>query len=1113
MKFHAYGGVAPCKKRLLHQTFLVMRLTFFFLFAAGIHVSAKTFSQRVHLTAKNIGLDRVLTIFQQQSGYSILWNQSEVERVSLPDVDIRDVPLTEALDQCFKDLPFSYSIKDNLVLIHKRVLPAVVLPLPPPEGIHGKVLDSTGRPLAGASVRVKGTRVGTQTDAMGAFSLPASYAKETLLISYVNYETLEVGLKGRLSLVVQLKPTTSELDETVIKGYYSTTQRLNTGNVSKVTAQDIADQPVTNVLAALDGRVPGMEVTQTTGIPGGAFNVEVRGRTAIDRTITDDQPLFVVDGIPLAANNSSLSTQPSALGDPTNLNFPGGLSPFNSLNPSDVESIEVLKDADATSIYGSRGANGVILITTKKGRAGKTKIDANVYSGFSKITRTIDMMNTPQYLAMRRQAFANDSVAMTPSNAYDVLVWDTTRYHNFPKMLGENPSHTLDANLSVSGGSANTQFLVGAAYHHESTVLPGNLYDQRISAHFNLNHTSDDKRLRITLSANYANDVNDLLNADLASYWFLPPNLILYDSTGKNLAWNEGGYQEQGPTSNPLAYTKRSYIATTNNLTTDILVSYNILRNLSVKVNAGYNNIQTSEVSLSPASAFAPGLGIQNSSVFSVSQFNSYIVEPQAEYNVNLGPGKLQLLAGGTIQSTKSDVLSITGEGYSSEDLMQSLTGATALLASRSASPYLYQAAFGRIGYNVRNKYLVNFTGRRDGSSRFGSDKQWADFGSAGAAWIFSEEPWIKKLSWLSFGKLRGSYGITGNDKISNYQFLDTWATTTTNYNGTSGLYPNKLFNPDYHWEKTDKLEEGLEMGFLHDRFLLTLVHFDNYSSNQLVQYKLPYITGFASVVANLPAKVRNSGWEVVLTTTNLKSRDFSWTTNFNITIPKNVLTAFPGLSNSSYKYSYVLGQSLNLIYKYKYTGVDPQTGLYTFRDVNKDGNLDQNDYQVSGNLDPKYYGGLGNSIRYKGFQLDFLFSFRKQMGMNYLGSIWMLPGDIAFNLPTAYTNTWTHPGQQATLQRLTQTFGDAYTSFNNFTTLSNGVYGNASFVRLKNVSLGYTFPASWSRQAHMSLCRIYLQAENLFTFTSYQVGDPETQNLATTPPLRTIVGGIQITL
>jgi hypothetical protein len=409
----------------------------------------------------------------------------------------------------------------------------------------------------------------------------------------------------------------------------------------------------------------------------------------------------------------------------------------------------------------------------------------------------------------------------------------------------------------------------------------------------------------------------------------------------------------------------------------------------------------------------------------------------------------------------------------------------------------------------------LNFSARRDGSSRFGPGKQFAGFGAVGAAWIFSKERlFTKNLPFISFGKLRASYGVTGNDKILNYQYLDTWEPTTNTYQGGVGLAPSRLFNPDYHWEKTTKLESALDLGFFRDRLLFSVAWYRNQSSNQLVQYKLPSTAGFASVVKNLPAEVENTGVELSISSINIRTGTFSWSTSANLTIPKNRLVSFPGLSLSSYATRYVEGQSLNLIYAYRYLGVDPASGLFLVEDINKDNAFNTKDYQILGSLDPLYYGGLENSFEFKGFRFDVFFQCTKQTGVAYLANSGFPPGSI-HNMPVEVLTRWQKPGDEALIQRFTQltsTSQPAYNAFSNLFLKSDGAYTDASYIRLKNISLSYTVNGKWLKRCGLSGLRLYASGQNLCTFTSYKGGDPETQNYLRLPPLKTIAGGIKIT-
>jgi len=969
--------------------------------------------------------------------------------------------------------------------------------------ITGKVTNEKGEPVTGAGIKVKGSSKGTVTNEKGEFQLDNLSADATLVISFIGYEPQEIKPAGKTYLQVQLKLSVSELDQVQIIAYGTTTKRLNTGDVSKITSEEIEKQPVSNVLAALEGRVPGLIITQANGLPGSAFKVQIRGQNSIAQ---GSDPLFVIDGVPFASNNTSLSQFSSAAGT--------GLSPFNSIIPADIESIEVLKDADATAIYGSRGANGVILITTKKGKSGKMQININAYSGTSRITAGPQMMNTKQYLQMRREALTNDKVTPTISNAPDLLLWDTSRYTDFKKLLIGGTANSTDAQGSVSGGSTNTQFLIGGGYHHESTIFPGDLADNRGSFHLNLGHSSTDQKFTMSFSAMYSSDKNNLISNDLTASLKLVPDLpALFDSTG-NLVWRQGGVRF----TNPLAYLKKTYTSQTNNLLSNLQFNYHILSYITLRTSLGYNTIQNTEVQLNPIAAQDPGLSPTGSSQFGSSMAKTWIVEPQAEYVKTILKGSLDILIGGTWQEQSNTSCSIYAAGYTSDNLLQSLGGASSLQAFNNYADYHYEALFGRINYDWQNKYLLNISARRDGSSRFGPGKQFGNFGAVGAAWIFSNESFFRNaLSFISFGKLRGSYGITGNDQIGDYNYLDTWSSTNLPYQGVSGLYPTQLFNPDYSWEINRKLEGAIELGFLKDRILLTTSYFRNRSSNQLVSYSLPAQTGFSGLpVANFPATVQNTGLEFTLTTKNIATKLFSWTSSFTLSVPRNKLVAFPGIATSSYASSLVVGQSLHVLYAPHFTGVNPTTGIFTFQTKNSNGIPSYpDDYFIEGNSDPKYYGGFRNSFSYKGWQLDIFFEGRKQMGTNYLLSVYnnLPPGRFSVgsgNQPIGVLDRWQKSGDLTSIQKVTATPSTAaYKTISTYTQSDAGIT-NASFVRLKNLSLSYAIPNNTTKKWHISLNRLYIQGQNLFTITKYKGTDPETQNVYALPPLKVITAGIQ---
>ncbi len=575
--------------------------------------------------------------------------------------------------------------------------------------ITGTVTDASGA-LPGVTVTVKGKLSGTITDENGYFSIAAT-SGDVLVFSFIGYKTVEIPVTDRSVIGVQLEVDAAMLDEVFINaGYYSVKDRERTGSIARVTSKDIEKQPVNNPLAAMQGRMSGVTITQNAGTPGSGFDIQIRGINSL--RAEGNEPLYVVDGVPYSSQS---------LGD-TQISggiLAGAFSPLNSINPSDIESIEVLKDADATAIYGSRGANGVVLITTKKGREGKTKFSVHSYTGIGNVTRTMKMMNTEQYLSMRREAFENDGITVYPPNAYDVNgTWDENRYTDWRKELIGGTAYYNNLQATMSGGSSSTQYLVSGTYRKETTVFPGDDHYDRIAVHTNLTHRSDDDKFNLSLSVNYSNDKNTIRASDLTfQAYVLPPNApALYDGEG-NLNWENGTFE------NPLANSLSQFENLTTNLIANSVISYKVLKNLELKTSLGYNDTRLKETRTMPSTMYNPAYGITsaNSMLFlNNGDRSSWIVEPQLNWTNQWSEHKLNILLGTTFQSQKSYRLSQMGMGFASNSLINSIGAATTVqIRNNQISEYRYQALFGRINYTFQDKYIINLTGRRDGSSRF----------------------------------------------------------------------------------------------------------------------------------------------------------------------------------------------------------------------------------------------------------------------------------------------------------------------------------------------------------------------------------------------------------
>ncbi len=942
------------------------------------------------------------------------------------------------------------------------------------------------QPLPGATIAVQDKQQQAISNEVGTFQIGAE-GSDTLVISYLGMQTLTVPINNRSTITADLKEDATALQEvTVNAGYYTVKEKERTGSIAKISAKDIEKQPVTNVLATMAGRMAGVEIIQDSGTPGGGFRIKIRGINSL--RADGNEPLYIIDGVPF-------SSEPIGYGETSGF-MPFTTSPLASIDPTDIESIEVLKDADATAIYGSRGANGVVLVTTKKGKVGKAAITAKASTAFGSVTKMLDLMDTPQYLKMRQEAFANDGYTQYPDYAYDVNgTWSDARYTDWQEQLIGGTAQFNDAQLSASGGSAATKYMLGGSYHTETSVMPGDFRYEKGGVHASLDHKAEGDRLGMHFSADYVAQKSTLPGVDLtaASRTLAPNAPALYNDDG-SLNW------ENSTWANPLAGLSSQFLSRTGSLNASAMLTYDILPELQLRSGFGFTDLSTNESRTSPSTMYDPAYGL--GSEYSYLNTNntsrrSWIVEPQLGWSRSFGKAKIEALAGGTFLSQRTNKLYMFGYNFTSNSLITDMASAanTDVLLS-DETMYKYQAFFARANYNYGGRYIINVTGRRDGSSRFGPGKQYANFGAVGAAWLFAGEKFLNDNRILSFGKLRASYGITGNDQIGDYQYFDTYAATGNNYQGVSGLAPSRLYNPAFGWESNKKLEVALELGFLKDRIFLSGSWYRNRSSDQLVGVPLPATTGFTSLTANLGATVQNSGIEFTLRTLNLQHNDFTWTTNLNVSANRNKLIEFPGLEGSSYAGRYVVGESVNIFRLYHFLGVDPETGLYDFEDANGDGQITfADDRSVVADLTPKFFGGMENQLSYKNFKLSFLFQFVKQKNFGYR------PGP-----PGTAINQLADLGADA-LPFTTGDNGEIITAYYRYSD-SDAAIVDASYIRLKNLALSYDVPLPSTAGIKF---RLSVTGQNLLTFTKYNNGDPELAYVSYLPPLRVCSVGAQL--
>lgn len=1150
------AGVFPERNRgrSITKILLVMKLTAILLTVTFLQVYASGSAQSVTLSGKDISLKQVFSAIKKQTGYVVFYNQNMLSGTRPVSLTVYNMPLRDLLMLVFKDQPVKYLIQDKTIILSRKSVndmnPASdrMLLNNPFIQIEGMIRSAEGDFLQGVSIRIKNSGNGTTTDNIGVFQLKRVQENAVIQISMIGYETLEftvskTGEKYQLTtsdkvtftadnaatpntifLTLYMKKSLSILDETQVIAYGKTSRRYSTGSIGTVKAEDIQKQPVMNVLQALEGRVAGLNITATTGNAAAPIKVEIRGRNSLNPNALSE-PLYIVDGVPqgalnvgaLMANNGANTGAVQA-----GMTNTYGESPLLYLNPRDIESIDVLKDADATAIYGARGANGVIIITTKRSKPGPTKFDLNITRGKTTIPRKLDLLSTEEYLAVRREALRNDGVQPDIYNAPDLMLWDQNKYTDWQDHFF-TPGEQISVNAGVSGGIAQTSYGLTANYHSQQELMNEGAKNIRGSFAGNIMHSSVNQKFQFSFSSRLS--VTDINAIGAGNYIYTPPNAPdIYNEKGE---FNFVPYRGMFGSNFPFNALKRPSESRTAFVSNSTRLSYEIISGLTVSANAGYNFSNNDNAYYSPAASGDPAFGAFSSAYFGKSSTNNWLVEPQVAYNAFIGKGNLSVQVGGSLQQVRNEGLTTLSVMFPNDNLIRSPNNAMANYLFEGSGEYKYNAGFAIVNFRWDNKYVVNLNARRDGSSKFGPGKQFGNFGSVGLAWILSEEKWMKKIlpSWWGFIKLRGSYGVTGSDAVDNYEFLTRWGNVTNpttgekiyDYNGTVGFNLLSPVNQDFRWESTNKLELSMNLGFFNDRINIEANYYRNRSGNQLTMVATPEYTGFSGVRANWAAVVENAGVEVSMNGRILDTKDWHLSANFNIATNKNKLVDYPGLEYSPYADRYSIGKSLNLKYLFHYIGINPATGDYAFEDHNKDGtisnfstvipNVPEDDRYIVYDLNPRYTGGFGMQVGYKGFALSGQFVFKKQLGEDPYMNLQVgtmknifLPRDVA-------ENHWKQPGDNALYPKYTAGV------LNHIFRDSDGAYTDASYLKLGTLVFSYDLPQGVIKKIRMQSCRFSINMQNVFTITSYRGIDPEVRQLTGgTPITRTIASALTFT-
>lgn len=994
--------------------------------------------------------------------------------------------------------------------------------------IFGKVIDEKDKsPMAGVTISTRGSKASVITGTDGGFSIKVTAKTTGLRFSYIGYDDKDVAVGSSSDpVVVMLALSSKALNEVVVVGYGKALKKDITGSIAQINGKEVENFPAPSFESAIQGKAPGVVVTSGSGKLGQAIQINIRGISSIS---ANSQPLYVVDGLPITT---------ASLSDGTN----DATNPVADINPNDIESIEVLKDASASAIYGARAGNGVILITTKKGKTGqKTAIELNTSHGTSNPARKWKFLDAKQYVALNRQAAIsdgtydfvnnisgyatlNDAIKDFTDNVYTPVLdqyslgtsWQTAAVNtNWQQALYHHNAPTNQVNLSATGGSDKTRFFVSGFYNTQQAVVINNHFS-RYGARFNIDHTASD---RFSFGLNMAVDRSQLDRVTNDNAFSTPGQLVAqlpispYIDPGTGLPNNQTLYPS-GIYDALFDFDKQVTFRTVGNAYGNL----KILPSLSFQSEFGTDILSLTENEFQGKES-QDGGGVGGGSLV-LSQSTTFNTNNYFTFTPNIGENhKLVAVAGMSYLQNDYEHAFASGSNFPS-DAVKNLTGSTTITgAASSGYRYSFLSYFLRGNYTLMDKYLFSISDRIDGSSRFATTHRYGNFPAASAGWVLSEEDFMKGSSAFSFLKLRASYGSTGNSEIGENQFQSLYG--ITNYPSLAGFTPSQLASPDLRWEKTSQADVGINFGLLKNRITGEVDYYHKHSSDLLLNTNIPATTGYgpggtASITQNL-GQMDNTGFELSLTSQNFVGA-FKWSTTFNIGYNKNRVGNIGGQIIQSGVERAIQGEPIGTFFIQKFVGVDKQTGDAMYDDGKGKTTTDYTaaPREVVGKYTPDYTGGLTNNFSYKGFDLSVFFYFVTGNKIYNGGGSYMTAGFYnGFDNQTVdVLNAWKKPGDVTNVPRIGYNYGSGAS------TSTRWLY-KGDYLRLKNLTFGYTLPAGVSNALKIKSARLYFSGVNLLTFTKYP-GDPEVntnvvsniaggQDFYTIPQAKTITFGLNV--
>lgn len=1089
-----------------------MKLIVLLMTIALMQGHATGYAQTVSISQRNVSLEKIFKEIRKQTGYAFLCTSEQMEQAHNVSMQVKNVPLETALDLCFENQSLTYVISDKTIIVKRKTF------LEPVQRaadivIKGKVGNDKGEPLPGVTIQLKGTAKGVTTNEQGAFEITVPNSSAVLVVSSIGFDRQEVSVSGRQYLDIRLQSAASKMTELVVVGYGEQKRASLTTAISSVTAKDFEGQPVNRLDQVLQGRVAGVQVTNAAGSPGGSVRIRIRGTNSING---DNSPLYVVDG------------------------FIG--AEFFAINPDDIESVQVLKDASATAIYGSMGANGVILVTTKKGSKGGVKVNFSTRLSSSEVIKKLDLLNASDF-AQTANAHAT-AIGTTPpfseSQIKDFAANGGTDWQDeiFRRAFGQ------EYMLSLSGGNDKTGYFISGNYLNQDGVINNSSF-KRYSIRSNINSKLTNK---ITATLNITGAYSDGLNLDI-------PADGPHSPLAQAITWSptvpvrkaDGTYTVTDPVSsvffNPVALTTEQ-LAARERMLANMIGGFKfddiLTPGLSLNVQYGAKYLQYDDKSFTGkvVNSGTATAGIRSNKELRTQSTNTL------NYKKVFNEHSLDITAVAEyLQSTYTYVSAgasnLTYESFQWNNLSQGTAGSPGSGYSKSGIFSLV----GRVNYGFKDRYLLSAALRRDGSSKFVGKNKYSAFPSVSAAWIVSEEPFLKDQQLFSLLKLRGSWGITGSDAAGAYSTISSYSNriaSFTNSTFQNGIVLGNIGNPDLKWESTEQQNIGLDIGFLKGRINVTADYFEKNTRDLLLNETLPIYLGGNTITRNV-GTVQNKGWEVAVDADVVRHGAVKWNTNMNVSFVKNKVKYIgqgrtilfdpnnrkigSGMSPQS-EFVVIPGQPLGAIWGLTYLGTwkpsdateaakfGAKPGDSRYLDLKADGVIDANDYGVIGTGIPKTSVGWNNTVSYKHFSLNIFF--QGMFGFDRL------------NYNNAAAMYYGGDAREATLQQIKDRYIPgvnetsnipAFSTTNRNFTQSTRFLEKGDFIRLKNINLSYEFPKSAIR--NIAAIKVFIGATNLLTITNYSGIDPEANSSAgdfrqgidygSYPNAKTITGGFSL--